>query len=173
MQAIVRHEVDKALDIKKLRTIVPPYCSVRKYDTLKGKTLKDVMGRYSVLIILWNLHDKKHRTLNEPGHFFVLITRGPEDVVCFSSTGMSPKKELFVTQSDPTVFDRILPANVTINHKRLQLNGSSNTCWRWCLLFAHFAPMGLKKFQQLFWRPNLHLTNSDDVATVLTLMSLY
>ena len=86
---------------------------------------------------------------------------------------MSPKKELFVTQSDPTVFDRILPANVTINHKRLQLNGSSNTCWRWCLLFAHFAPMGLKKFQQLFWRPNLHLTNSDDVATVLTLMSLY
>ena len=68
MQAIIRSEVDKTLDMKKLRLIVPEYCRVRRYDELKGKTLKDVMGRATVMIILWNIHDKKHRTLNAPPH---------------------------------------------------------------------------------------------------------
>ena len=153
--------------------MVPEYCAVKRYDQLRGKTLKDVMGKYTVLIILWNLHDKKHRTLNEPGHFFVLSTRGTEKCVVFSSTGMTPRKELFITQSDPSLFERILPSDKVYNNKKLQLNRSSNTCWRWCLVFAHFAPMGLKKFQQVFSKPQIQLSTSDQLVTALTLMSLY
>ena len=120
MQAIIRQEAAKTIDLKKLGRIVPPYCVVRRYDNVRGKTLKDVMGRYSVLILLWNIHDKKHRTLDKPGHFFVISTRGPEPCVVFSSTGMKPKKEMFLTQSDPTLLERILPAGTVYNDRKLQ-----------------------------------------------------
>ena len=65
MNSIIRSEVEKTIDIRKLRNMVPEYCAVKRYDQLRGKTLKDVMGKYTVLIILWNIHDKKHRTLND------------------------------------------------------------------------------------------------------------
>ena len=175
MQSIIQSEVENTIDMSKLRSLIPSYCAVRKYDSLRGKTtLKEVMGKYTVLIILWNLHNKAHRVLNQAGHFFVLSVRGPEKVpVVFSSTGMSYRKELFITQSDPNVFERILPKDTLYNKKRLQINNDSNTCWRWCLVFAHMCPMGLKKFQQLFSRPRVHLTNPDALVTALTLLSLY
>ena len=96
MNAIFRKEAEKTLSLKDLRKIVPKYCKVARYDELKGKTLKGVMGRYSCIVVLWNIHDKQHRVLNEPGHFFLISTRGPEPCVVFSSTGMTPKKELFI-----------------------------------------------------------------------------
>jgi hypothetical protein len=174
MQAIVQNETEKTIDMAKLRSLIPPYCAVRTYDSLRGKTLKQVMGKYTVLIILWNIHNKAHRVLNQAGHFFVLSVRGPEKVpVIFSSTGMSYKKELFITQSDPNIFERILPKDTLYNQKRLQLNNDSNTCWRWAIVFTHLCPMGLKKFQQLFSRPTIHLTNPDTLVTALTLLSLY
>ena len=173
MQRILSREIEKTIDIAKLKNLVPTYCRVIKYDRLRGNTLKDVMGRYTVLIVLFQIHDKKKRVLNEAGHFFVISTRGPEKCVVFSSTGMSPSKELFITQSDPTLFERVLPKGTVYNTKRLQINRSSNTCWRWSIAFAHFAPMGLKSFQSLFSRPSLHVSTSDQLVTVLTLMSLY
>ena len=159
--------------MKRLGQLVPPYCVVKRYDNIRGKTLKAVMGKYTVLILLWNIHDKRHRTLDKPGHFFVISTRGPEPCVVFSSTGMTPKKELFITQSDPTLLERILPKGTVYNNKKLQINRNSNTCWRFAILYAHLAPMGLKKFQSLFSHPSVHLSNSDQLATALTLMSLY
>jgi hypothetical protein len=90
MQRVIAREIEKVIDLTKLKHLVPPYCRVVKYDRIRGNTLKDVMGKYSVLIVLWNIHDKKKRVLNEPGHFFVISTRGPEKCVVFSSTGMSP-----------------------------------------------------------------------------------
>ena len=173
MQRIINREIENTIDMSKLRQLVPKYCRVVKYDSLKGTTLKDVMGKDNVLIILWNIHNAKHRTLNKPGHFFVLSTRGPEICVVFSSTGMSPKKELFITQSDPDLFDRILPKGTVYSTKRLQVNSDSNTCWRYCIAFTHLAPMGLKAFQSLFTRPSVHLATSDQLVTALTLMSLY
>jgi len=173
MQRVIAREIEKVIDLTKLKHLVPPYCRVVKYDRIRGNTLKDVMGKYSVLIVLWNIHDKKKRVLNEPGHFFVISTRGPEKCVVFSSTGMSPSKELFITQSDPTLFERVLPKGTIYNTKKLQLNKSSNTCWRWCIAFAHFAPMGLKPFQNLFSRPSFHIGTSDQLVTALTLLSLY
>ena len=174
MQRIIDRQIEETIDTAKLRSLLPPYCNVVRYDSLRNrKTLKDVMGKYTVLIILFNIHDKKHRTLNEPGHFFVLSTRGPEKCVVFSSTGMSPKKELFITQSDPELFERILPKTTVYNNKKLQINRSSNTCWRWCLVFAHLAPMGLKKFQSLFARPSLTIHQPDQLVTAMTFLSLF
>ena len=173
MQRIIDREIEKTIDMKRLGQLVPPYCVVRQYDNIRGKTLKAVMGKYTVLILLWNIHDKRHRTLDKPGHFFVISTRGPEPCVVFSSTGMTPKKELFITQSDPTLLERILPKGTVYNNKKLQINRNSNTCWRFAILYAHLAPMGLKKFQSLFSHPSVHLSNSDQLATALTLMSLY
>ena len=151
----------KTLDMRRLSQILPPYCRVQRYDQVRGKTLKEVMGKYTVLVLLWNIHDKAKRVLDQPGHFFLISTRGPEPCVVFSSTGMTPKKELFLTQSDPTLLERILPKGTVYNNKRLQVNKNSNTCWRYTLLYAHLAPMGLKKFQSLFSRPNVHLSTAD------------
>ena len=173
MQKILRDESERALSMVELRKIIPHYCKVKRYDSIRGKTLKEVMRSSTVLIVLWNIHDKKHRVLNKPGHFFVISTRGPEPCVVFSSTGMTPKKELFITQSDPELLTRILPKGTVYNNVKLQVNRDSNTCWRWGILFAHFAPMGLKKFQQLFTRPHLHISNADMLVTALTLMELY
>ena len=173
MNNILRDESERTLSMKDLSKIIPRYCRVQRYDSIRGKTLKEVMGRSTVLIVLWNIHDKKHRVLNQPGHFFVISTRGPEPCVVFSSTGMTPKKELFITQSNPTLLIDILPKGTVYNKIKLQVNRDSNTCWRWAILFAHFAPMGLKKFQQLFTRPNLHISNADMLVTALTMMSLY
>ena len=86
---------------------------------------------------------------------------------------MTPKKELFLTQSDPTLLDRILPKGTVYNNIKLQVSKDSNTCWRYAILFAHLAPMGLKKFQSLFSKPNMHINTSDQLATALTFMSLY
>ena len=169
MQRIIEREITKPLDLKKLRTLLPPYVKVAKYDQLlKVKTLRQAMGSHSVLILLFNIHDKKHRVLNEPGHFFCISTRGPETCVVFSSTGMTPKKELFITQSDPTLLKRILPKGTVYNDYKFQVSNDSNTCWRWQILFAHLSTMGLKKFQSLFARPNLHITSSDFLATLMT-----
>ena len=105
MERILRREATKTLDMKSLRNVLPNYCKVARYDQLsRAKTLKDAMGGKSVLVLLWNIHDSKHRVLNKPGHFFCISTRGPEPCVVFSSTGMTPRKELFLTQSDPTLF---------------------------------------------------------------------
>jgi len=173
MEQIIANESTKNLSMRDLRKILPSYCSVKRYDFVRGKTLKQVMGASTVIILLWNIHDKKHRILNQPGHFFVISTRGPEPCVVFSSTGMTPKKELFITQSNPNLLEQILPEGTVVNDVKLQVNKNSNTCWRWAILFAHLAPMGLKKFQELFHKPNLNITNSDSLATLLTLMQVY
>ena len=168
MQKLIREQIEQPVSIHKLQELCPPYCRVVKYDNLRGNTLKGVMGRYSVLIVLWNIHDKKHRVLNEPGHFWCISTRGPEPCVVFSSTGLSLRKELFLTASDPELLERVLPKGTVFNTKKLQINHSSNTCWRYCLLFAHMAPMGLKKFQALVSRPQLLLHTPDSLVTALT-----
>ena len=159
--------------MKNLRRILPPYCHVVKYDSLKGaKTLGDALRGAEVLIVLWNIHDKQHRVLNQPGHFYCISVRGPEKCVVFSSTGMSPKKELFITQSDPNILTRILPKGTIYNDKKFQLTNDSNTCWRWVILYSHLAHLGLKKFQHLFYKPILNLTDPDLLAVLSTLILL-
>ena len=173
MQRILRKESTKTLNMATLREILPNYCRVVQYDSLaRTKTLKEAMAGKSVLILLWNIHDTRHRVLNQPGHFFCISTRGPENVVVFSSTGMTPKKELFITQSDPTLLERILPKDTVYNNYRFQTGNDSNTCWRWLILYAHLAPMGLKKFKSLFSRPNLHISDPDILATAMTYILL-
>ena len=172
MQSILREEIGKNLSINDLKKIVPRYCMVKRYDQVHGKTLKDVLGGRSCLILLWNIHDKKHRVLNQPGHFFMISTRGPEPCVVFSSTGMTPKKELFITQSNPTLLDEILPEGTVYNSMKLQHGTDANTCWRWAIVFAHLAPMGLKKFQDLF-RGSMHVSTPDEIVTAMTLLLTY
>ena len=96
MQQLLTSEISKTLDMKKLKSILPGYCKVARYDDLlKAKTLKDAMGSHTILVLLFNVHDRQHRILNEPGHFFVISTKKPGETVVFSSTGMSPTKEIF------------------------------------------------------------------------------
>ena len=121
MKSFLQQELTKTIDIKLLRSILPPYCRVAYYDKMKNvQTLHQAMRGAEVLILLWNIHDSKHRVLNEPGHFYAISTRGPERCVVFSSTGMAPKKELFETQSDPGLLDRILPRGTIFNNKVFQ-----------------------------------------------------
>ena len=172
MQSLLRSEISRTLDTKKLRSILPRYVKVARYDSIKAKTLKEAMGRHTVLILLFNIHNKKHQVLNVPGHFFLITTRGPEKCVVFSSTGMRPRKELFITQSDPTLLERILPKGTVYNDVKFQLSKDSNTCWRWLVLYSHLAHLGLKKFQSLFGRPKLLISSPDMLATAMTYILL-
>ena len=173
MQALIHSEISRALDTKKLRRILPNYVKVARYDSLsRSKTLKDAMGRHSVLILLFNIHNKKHQVLNVPGHFFLISTRGPEKCVVFSSTGMTPRKELFITQSDPSLLERILPKGTVYNNVKFQISKDSNTCWRWLVLYSHLAHMGLRKFQKLFGRPRILISNPDMLAVIMTYILL-
>lgn len=173
MERILRREITKTLDTKTLQMILPSYVRVARYDDLKrAKTLKQAMGGKDVLVLLWNIHDAKHRVLNQPGHFFCISTKGPEPCVVFSSTGMTPRKELFLTQSDPTLLERILPKGTVYNNFKFQAGNDSQTCWRWLVVFSHLAQLGLKKFQSLFAKPTLHITNPDMLVTVMTYIML-
>ena len=172
MQSLLRSQLAKTMDMKKLRGMLPSYVRVVQYDVLskaKPKNLKEAMGQSTVLILLFNIHNKEHRTLNVPGHYFVISTRGPEPCVVFSSTGFAPKKELFMTHSDPTLLTRILPKGTIYNDVKFQISKDSNTCWRWNILFAHLAPLGLTQFQTIFKRP-LTLHNPDLLAVAFTFL---
>ena len=84
MLRILNKEMTKTLDMKTLEHLLPHYVKVARYDQLlKSKTLKDAMGSASVLILLFNIHDAKHRVLNQPGHFFVLARKVQNRVLCF------------------------------------------------------------------------------------------
>ena len=173
MEKILRRDSTKTLGIKQLRSVLPNYVKVVRYDSLsKTKTLKDALGRHTILVLLFNIHNKQHRVLNEPGHFFLISTKGPEECVVFSSTGMTPRKELFLTQSDPGLLERILPKGTVYNDVKFQTNRDSNTCWRFMILYSHLAQMGLKKFQQLFRKPSLLIHDPDILATVMTFILL-
>jgi len=173
MERIIKREITKALSTKSLRAILPAYVKVATYDSLlKAKNLKDALGKHTVLVLLFNIHDKKHRVLNVPGHFFLISVKGPEPCVVFSSTGMTPRKELFLTQSDPTLLERILPKGTVYNDIKFQTNRDSNTCWRWMVLYAHLAHFGLKKFQQLFRKPAFLIHDPDVLATAMTYILL-
>ncbi len=176
MNQIINSERKKTLDIRKLKHILPRTCKVAKYDDLlKCKTLKDAMGTHKTLVILFNVHDSQHRILNEPGHFFCISVANPKDgVVYFSSTGMSPEHEIFLTQSDPKLLQRILPKNFKYNDVELQKGKDTNTCWRWIVVFVHMAEkFTLKMFQKVFGSPSLHVNSSDDLVVLLTLMQLF
>jgi len=173
MQQLLTSEISKTLDMKKLKSILPGYCKVARYDDLsRAKTLKDAMGSNTILVLLFNVHDRQHRILNEPGHFFVISTKKPGETVVFSSTGMSPTKEMFLTKSDPSLLDRILPKNTVYNDYKFQKSKDSNTCWRWVLIYSHLAQIGLSKFQKLFGNVNLHINNPDFLSVVLTYILL-
>ena len=173
MEQVLHKAITKTLSTKKLRLILPKYVRVAQYDQLRNiKTLKNAMQGNTVLVLLFNIHDKKHQVLNVPGHFFCISTRGPEPCVVFSSTGMTPKKELFLTQSDPGLLERILPKGTVYNDIKFQTNRDSNTCWRWMVLFSHLSHLGLKSFQQLFKKPSLLIHDADLLATTMTYILL-
>ena len=173
MQQLLRSEITRTLDMKKLKSILPSYCKVARYDDLlRAKTLKDAMGSHSILVLLFNVHDRKHRILNEPGHFFVISTKKQGETVVFSSTGMSPSKEMFITKSDPSLLDRILPTNTVYNDYKFQKGKESNVCWRWVIIYAHMAQIGLTKFQKLFGNVNLHVSSPDFLSVLLTYILL-
>ena len=122
--------------------------------------------------MLFNIHDRKHRVLNQPGHFFAISVKHKTEVVVFSSTGMTPRKELFLTHSDPGLLERILPKNTLYNNVKFQVTRDSNTCWRWLIIFSHLAQIGLKQFQQVFKNPHFTIHDSDMLVTAMTYILL-
>ena len=74
MLRILNKEMTKTLDMKTLEHLLPHYVKVARYDQLlKSKTLKDAMGSASVLILLFNIHDAKHRVLNQSPAMGIIV----------------------------------------------------------------------------------------------------
>ena len=171
MIRIVRKQETSTIDMKKLNRALPEYCKIVRYDNLKGKTLHQALGGRKVLIVLWNIHDRKHRLLNQPGHFFAISVLQSKPVV-FSSTGWSPMKEALITNSDIQILNKLLPNNVEYNHVKMQISNDSNTCWRYCIMFSHLhRQFNLKAIQQML-KNGVHLQTPDDTVTMMTLLQL-
>ena len=171
MKRILRRQETNTLSMSSLRKALPTYCKMVRYDTLKGKTLKQALGANKVLIVLWNIHDKNHRVLNQPGHFFAISNLQGAPVV-FSSTGWSPMKEALITHSDISILNNLLPKGTTYNNVKMQLSDDSNTCWRYCIMFSHLhRQYNLKMIQQLL-KKGVYLETPDDMVTMMTLLEL-
>ena len=71
MQRIIREEKKRPLSYEMLETLLPKWCRVTKYDSLKNvKTLKEALNGAQMLIVLYNLHDRiSKKLINAPGHF--------------------------------------------------------------------------------------------------------
>ena len=113
MKRILQRQETATLSMSNLRKALPHYCKIVRYDTMKGKTLKQALGGKKVMIVLWNLHDIKHRVLNKPGHFFAISVLQGAPVV-FSSTGWSPMKEAIITHSDISILNNLLPSTTML-----------------------------------------------------------
>ena len=171
MKRILQRQETATLSMSNLRKALPHYCKIVRYDTMKGKTLKQALGGKKVMIVLWNLHDIKHRVLNKPGHFFAISVLQGAPVV-FSSTGWSPMKEAIITHSDISILNNMLPKNTEYNNVKMQLSDDSNTCWRYCIMFSHLhRSFNLKMIQQLM-KKGVYLQTSDDIVTMMTLLEL-
>ena len=155
-----------------MQTLLPTWCRVTKYDALKNmKTLKDALKGKTMLVVLYNLHERiSKKLINAPGHFVVINSRASgQPVEYFSSMGFPPGHEIAVTHSDPKTFQRLLGNNFTHNSTQFQRSGSINTCWRWVLARCILGSMTLAQFQRLF-RQKVHVEETDDLITLMTIL---
>ena len=173
MQTLIKKEAKRPLSYEMLETLLPKWCRVTKYDALKNvKTLKEALRGAQMLVVLYNLHDKiTKRLVNAPGHFIVINSRATgQPIEYFSSMGWGPAREIAVTHSDPKIFDRLLGKKFIHNSTQFQGNGDQNTCWRYVLARCILGHITLAKFQALF-RQKVHLAESDDVITLMTILT--
>ena len=172
MQTLLKKEADRPLSYEMLETLLPKWCRVTRYDALKNiKSLKEALKGKTMLVVLYNLHDRISKKLvNAPGHFVVINARASgQPVEYFSSMGFAPGHEIAVTHSDPKIFQRLLGKTFTHNSTQFQRSGDINTCWRWVLARCILGSVTLKKFQALF-RQKVHVDESDDVITLMTIL---
>ena len=97
MQQIIKKEKNRPLSYEMLDTLLPKWCRVTKYDSLKNvKTLKAALQGKQMLVVLYNLHDKiSKKLINAPGHFVLINTRASgQPTEYFSSMGWSPGREI-------------------------------------------------------------------------------
>ena len=166
---IIRKNVKEALSIEMLSKLVPSWCRVAFYDSLRRyKTLKAALKGKRCMIVLYQIHDKKQNVQNKAGHF-VIINVGKEGAEYFSSSGWSVGQELSATHSDPDILKRLLGKHYIENRVPLEKLGNSNDCWRFCLARAILIDMPQKEFVRLF-QHHLSLQNADDIVTCLTML---
>ena len=172
MQALLKTEVKRPLSYEMLSTLVPKWCKVTKYDSLaKFKTLKDALQGKSMMVVLYNLHDRiSKKLINAPGHFIIINTRASgQPTEYFSSSGWSAGQEIAATHSDPKIFQRLLGKSFITNSIQFEGKGDINTCWRWTLARAILGHMPLKRFQLLF-NKKIHVSDKDDCIALMTLL---
>lgn len=169
---LVAEEVKRPLSYEMLRTMLPNWCRFATYDSLaKFKTLKDALQGKQMLVVLYQVHDKKTKKLvNMPGHYIVLNTRAKnQPVEYFSSSGWTPSAELAATHSDRNIFARLLGRNFIHNSVAFENVGDMNTCWRWVLTRCVLGHVSLKEFQRLF-NQKFMPKDSNDIVTLMTLL---
>ena len=172
MQSLLKKEAKRPLSYEMLSTLVPKWCRVTRYDSLaKFKTLKAALMGKTMLVVLYNVHDRiSKKLLNMPGHFIVINARARgQPTEYFSSSGWSPGQELAATHSDPSIFKRLLGSKFTHNSIQFEQMGDQNTCWRWVMARCILGHLTLKQFQKLFAQ-KVHLSSKDETVTLMTLL---
>ena len=171
LKELVAEEVKRPLSYEMLQTLLPRWCKFARYDSLaKFSSLKAALGGKSILVVLYNLHDRKGKVKNAPGHFICINARARnQPVEYFSSSGWQPAKEIAKTHSNPRVFQKLLGRNFIHNSVPFETEGDQQTCWRWVLMRCILGHVSLKEFQKLFAQkfiPN----DSNDIAVLMTLL---
>ena len=171
------HTVLSALEkepvgIAHLRRSSPAWVRVMEYDGLPPNgSIQQVFGKkYKAVIVLYQMHDSKHRQQDGMGHYACLI-KLKNGVEYFSSYGGTPASEIGQTHSDPKKLQRLLGRDYIVNRAKLQAKYHTATCGRWAFARALLADLPLKSFQKYFSQ-KISLPKPDQVVALATIFAI-
>ena len=129
MHAVLSQLTKEPIGIAHLRRSCPAWVRVMEYDGLpKNGSIQQVFGsKYKAVIVLYQMHDSKHRQQDGMGHYAVLV-KLKKGVEYFSSYGGTPASEIAETHSDPKRLQRLLGRDYIVNRAKFQ--AKYHTLWQ-------------------------------------------
>ena len=172
MHAVLSQLTKEPIGIAHLRRSCPAWVRVIEYDGLpKNGSIQQVFSsKYKAVIVLYEMHDSKHRQQDGMGHYACLV-KLRKGVEYFSSYGGTPASEIAETHSDPKRLQRLLGRDYIVNRANFQAKYHTATCGRWAFARAFLADLPLKSFQG-FFNKKVHLANPDQVVALATIFAI-
>jgi hypothetical protein len=172
LETIVSHFIKSDLtgdEIKRLTGKSPVlYSDLKNYSSLK-----QLLGSENCVIVLYQTSSRT------TGHYVAITMNKAGKIRYCDSYGIqSPDAELQFTP-----FDKVLPKYLTKLLAPYQFESNSvdyqskssnvSTCGRYASLFCRFKDLSLRQINELFGgNKDVYLQRADNVATLLTLLSL-
>ena len=152
------------IDLRKLGALLPPRCGIIQYKDLP-KSRSQLFSKHDAYVV--RIPNKQSKI----GHFVVILAKR-NHTEFFSSIGGSIKSEFKRLGQDPNAMLNLLGQHHIYNSKKLQQDTYTvEDCACWCLARCCLKNLRLREFQSLFAK-SIHLQSSDDIVSLMCLLSL-